>query len=95
MNKQITKILDNFNFQAVHDHMVTVDWNWGGFNGDGYVPTIDELMKTATRLLTSVHESDLMNSSHACGGFHAHKWTFDPDKSPTLELLFVVENWDA
>jgi hypothetical protein len=84
--------MDNFNFEAVHNHMISVNWEWanGGWGRTNKVPTVDELRDRAKSLLIDVANSDLENSSSSTGGFHAHKWNWGE-----LELVFAIEVWHA
>jgi len=87
----IQNVLDNFNFNAVHEHMTSVKWGWGC---DNLTPTVQELRAEAQRLLSGVALDPRENTSHSCGGFHAHKWTWN-DGSVELELIFALEVWHA
>jgi len=89
--KAIETILDNFNFEAVHNYMTATNWGWGAKNE---VPTIEDLRAEACRLLSGVALSPRENGTHSCGGFHAHKWTWE-NGGYELELIFALEVFDA
>ena len=46
--KQITKLMERFDFEKVHNHMVATDWKWSSCEG---VPTMDQIKETALQLL--------------------------------------------
>ena len=52
MEKKISKILDNFDFERVHKAMIALEWNWYlGMGGFG-IPPVGALQKTAMELLS-------------------------------------------
>lgn len=80
--KAIENIMLNFDFEAVHEHMNSVNWKWGI-----KVPNTHDLIDEAQRRLISVCENNFYYSES--GGFvvHRHK------KSKTLHLYFAIESW--
>jgi hypothetical protein len=101
-NKYIDDIILNFNFDKVHLTMEALNWKWSGSSNG--IPTIDELISQAKRLLRGAIQSRLHDykDSHwelgiinATGGFQATAFC---DKTKTrivgLDLKFVVNEWD-
>lgn len=85
----IDSILDEFNFEKVHQTMQALDWHWIG-NPD--IPTIGELRREARKRLKEAIESYKKHPEQGgrfnCGGFEA---TAYPDGY--LRLAFVVSEW--
>lgn len=82
--KEIEQIMERFDFQKVHEYMLSVNWIWA-FEG---VPSVQSLRKTARSLLQDVVKSPREASNSCTGGFHAHKWPWGE-----LELIFAIEDW--
>jgi hypothetical protein len=82
--EHIKYIINNFNFQQVHNVMKFLDWTWAG---SSKIPSICELKKEATRLLNEVYDSN--EKWIATGGFKASKY-YD-----FLELEFIVTDWSS
>lgn len=67
--KQIARILGEFNFERVHRAMLAIDWRWYVHADRGFVvPSIERLRACATDLLRMVARE----SSVGTGGFEAH-----------------------
>ena len=82
----ISEIMDNFDFIAVNDVMMLMDWKWAMVG----VPTVSDLIATATKLLNDVYDSDeacYMYSS--TGGFKASKY------NGVLELEFIISDYST
>jgi hypothetical protein len=81
---RINYIIENFDFETVHDCMKKLEWKWIFSKSIYSVPSIQELKETATRLLSDVLIcSKKEKSKYATlltGGLHA---TYDND------LLFL------
>jgi hypothetical protein len=102
---RINEILDEFNFAKVHKTMVALDWKWGTLNGGKDIPTIEELRATAERLLRGAAEYRLGDYKdehwkvpivYGTGGFQATAYCDeDKNKITSLELKFIVEEWDV
>ena len=95
-------IIDNFDFDRVHNVMDYLRWQWATCGG---VPTIEELKEQAIRLLRDASElrlGDYKDTHHklpivyATGGFEANAWC-DKDKTQIigLELKFILTSWDS
>lgn len=80
----IDEILDNFDFERVHNVMVHLDWEWSSTAG---VPGISNLRKRSRELLRDVAYSKEYHSVRA-GGLEASK------EDGELSLKFVLECWD-
>ena len=69
---KIPSILDNFKFDKVHEHMVSVNHKW--VQGDSYeVPSIEDLRNTARRLLVNAALNDEAVINVGTGGFMVYK----------------------
>jgi hypothetical protein len=84
-NKKIQTILDNFNFENVHDAMVRINWTWG-MGDEEHLPSIAELKKVACKLLEYTYQSKVGIST---GGFEAEYSGQGNDG--LLTLKFVLE----
>jgi hypothetical protein len=85
LNKKqhIDHILDNFDFQRVHDFMYLSKWTWA-FVG---VPSAAELRIEASKLLNDVYDKDYCFVS--TGGFKASK------HDNFLKLEFIVSEYSS
>ena len=99
VNKYIDDIMENFNFERVHQTMEALNWKWVGQK-----PSMDDLREQAERLLRGAAKSRLgdFKRSHwelgiinGTGGFQATAFC---DRTKTritgLDLKFVVNEWD-
>lgn len=93
IEEMVDEVLDEFDFDKVHDIMVQLDWKWYiGAEECEKVPSVYSLIKHAKRLL---HEVALENFGKTCkgsmssGGFLAVYEEIDDTRY--LELLFVLE----
>jgi hypothetical protein len=62
---QIDYVINNFDFNKVHQVMVMLGWEWGGINR---TPTVGELQEMAEKCLREAYEG---NTNISCGGFIA------------------------
>ena len=86
----VEDILENFDFECVHDVMKYLNWEWKPCNG---VPTIYQLIKYARKLLESVAESYNKEGQYhctCCGGFNA-----SCNESGDLELAFYIAEYGS
>ena len=88
----IADVMDNFDFDKVHDVMKALGWEWVARLGDSEVPGVWRIAKRAKSLLDEVMEyyGDGEHHSISTGGF-----TADLDEDGTLSLLFVIEQISA
>lgn len=88
---KIQDILEDFNFQKVHDVMKQLDWKWAMTKYG--VPTLDELKSEAKRLLI---DACVEKTCVATGGFRAvyEKGTPD-DPEPYIGLEFIIEECEG
>mgnify|MGYP003291736012 CR=1 FL=1 len=89
VRQKIQCIMDEFDFDKVHNVMEFLDWKWvGGDCERPYIPTVDRLRDWALDLLTrSAHERVDISS----GGFRA-VYQDDPDNpnNPYIALEFIL-----
>jgi len=78
--QSIGQIIDRFDFQTVHDYMVLTGWKW--FDE---VPTMDNLKRTAARLLVEAQMDPQEVVSIGTGGFRVYKLPWG------LELVFAMK----
>ena len=73
IEQMVTDVMEDFDFDKVHDVMVHLDWRWSIANGERTVPSSYRLMKTADRLLreTAAHYGDKEFHAQGTGGFMA------------------------
>lgn len=72
LEAQVDSIMDRFNFEKIHEHMVATNHQW--FVGDGMViPTISQLRMEARVLLTKAIYSADHCTNVGTGGFVAYK----------------------
>lgn len=80
----IDDIMDNFNFEKVHNAMILMDWKWG-YIDEAEVPELSELKKTARTLLKHVTADCKVCST---GGFEAR------NDNNVISLRFMIADWD-
>ena len=91
MYKEISEIMDNFDFDRVLNVMRYLDWNWGM-----KVPTMEEIKETAFRLLVHAYTNppdDNGFRSISTGGFCATSYISADTNRVELELEFVLSSW--
>jgi len=95
----IENIIENFNWERVHNTMLTLDWRWATYNSGTEVPSIGALVITAHRLLNDACLLALKNKSDvktATGGFHAKAlYCKETNQIDNLELYFQITSWDV
>lgn len=89
----IDDIMDNFDFDRVHDTMEMLGWGWVDRDtGDYAIPEISELRKRARGLMKEAMVSRQPSYRIATGGFQVDKTT---EKGEVfLSLSFVLTSWD-
>ena len=89
---KIHDILEDFNFQKVHDVMKQLDWKWAMTRYG--VPTLDELKSEAKRLLI---DACVEKTCVATGGFRAvYEAGETPDDPDTyIALEFIIEECEG
>jgi hypothetical protein len=99
----IDDIMKEFNFAKVYKAMIALNWKW--LDAKEEIPTIEELRATAERLLRDAAKCRLgdFKNEHwevpivcGTGGFQATAYC-DEDKTKitSLDLKFIVTEWDA
>jgi hypothetical protein len=74
IDKMVTAVMEDFDFDRVHRVMVNLDWKWGIGDGEMTVPSSYRLAKEAEGLLRNAAQHYGGKESHSCGsgGFMAH-----------------------
>ena len=82
----VTQVMENFDFEKVHNVMLYLDWRWTVENEERTVPSLYRLMKIADSLLRDAanHYGDQEFYSVGTGGFIA---SLD---NGTLALQFLL-----
>lgn len=94
----IKYIMENFDFQNVHQVMTLMDWRWFNTEIVNSVPTVDELKELSGKLLTEAAGKSINSNefglNYACesGGLRAEAINYDGEVY--LSLTFVLESWD-
>lgn len=90
--QMIADVMDDFDFDKVHDVMKALGWEWIARTGNGEVPGVWRIAKHAKKLLDEVMEYYGDGEHHAisCGGFTAML-----EEDGELSLLFVIEQTSA
>jgi len=90
-DKMIADIMDEFDFEKVHDIMKYLNWEWAIGNGESAVPSMWRIMEQAKHLLEEVAGREDGKCSYiSTGGFMAMK-----HEDCSLTLHFVLESFDA
>ena len=82
------QIMQSFDFESVHKHMIETDWQWQMVSGMR-VPDLEELRVQARRLLTHVIWEESPVTNVGTGGFMAYKLPWG------LSLTFQLVNRHA
>jgi len=89
----IDDIMDNFDFDKVHEAMSLLGWRWIEHEtGDFEIPHISLLRKRARGLLKEAIASSQSSYRIATGGFQVDKTT--EEGKLFLSLSFVLTSWD-
>lgn len=99
MDDLVEEIMDNFEFEKVHEVMDALKWEWVDGNGHFRVPSEKELRRRASEMLYQTINSYLTGimggedindpARISSGGFEC---TFDGE---SLNLNFVLADWTA
>lgn len=73
IDKMVTEVMEDFDFQTVHDTMLRLDWKWNTGETRFLVPSIYYLMKQAEKFLRKVAQyiGEKDNYTISSGGFVA------------------------
>lgn len=90
--QMIADVMDDFDFDEVHDVMKALDWRWITGTGESEVPSVWKIAKRAKKLLDDVMEYYGDGEMHliSTGGFTAML-----EEDGNLSLLFVIEQTSA
>ena len=69
----ITQVMEDFDFEKVHNVMNLLDWRWSNSDGGSDVPSFYKIIKTAEKLLRGVakYYGDEEFHCFSTGGFMA------------------------
>ena len=87
MNNIINDIIDEFDFEKVHKVMGLLNWTWY-IDYVHKIPNIDDMKKTASRILQNVLERNSENYYIATGGFKASM------QDGYISLVFELTQWE-
>ena len=88
---KIQNIMEDFDFQKVHNVMEQLDWKWTSTKPG--VPTIDEMKCEAKRLLI---DACIEKTCIATGGFRAvYEECSQGDPDPYIGLEFIIEECEG
>jgi hypothetical protein len=73
IDRMITDIMEDFDFEKVHNIMMSLDWKWDIGNGETTVPSIYRITSQAERLLRDAAKDYGKKDHHtiSSGGFTA------------------------
>lgn len=100
--KDIDKLLEEFDFERVHKSMQTLNWQWyhPGEN-DTKVPSLEEIKKRAKQVIQEAAENAVLTKNEyviSTGGFYGEAKYYPKEgiKKSFLwvRLAFVLEAWD-
>lgn len=93
----ISNVLNDFNFQKVHNCMKCLNWDWF----DKGIPTVDDLRFSARERMESAIKGCLEHGTQgqgfmsSSGGLKATATKNNYGQIDFLELEFVVTSWDT
>ena len=89
----IDDIMDNFDFEKVHEAMTLLGWRWVDHDSKAFeIPEISKLRKRARRLMQDAMGSHMPSYSTGTGGFEVDKETIEGEVY--LSLSFVLTSWN-
>ena len=89
----IDDIMDNFDFDRVHEAMTLLGWRWVDHETKAFeIPHVSELRKRARGLLKEATASSQSSYRIATGGFQVDKETVEG--KVYLSLSFVLTEWN-
>jgi hypothetical protein len=94
--KMMFDIINNFDFEKVHNTMNHLDWSWYSIG----IPTVDDLRFAARERIESVIKSCLSDANpneeyiSSSGGLKATAIKDDYGQITFLQLEFVLTSWD-
>ncbi len=89
----IDDIMDNFDFDKVHEAMTLLGWRWVDHDTKAFdIPHVSELRKRARRLMQEAMGSHMPEYSIGTGGFQVDKDTIEG--KVYLSLSFVLTSWN-
>ena len=86
IDKMVTVVMENFDFDRVHRVMINLDWKWVTDDGGTTVPSIYRLTRNAEKLLREAAQHYGEEGLYSCGtgGFIASL------EGETLTLQFIL-----
>jgi len=91
--RQIREILNNFDFNRVHDIMEFMGWKYSFGEGHNRVPTVDDLKKHAGIMLMFIARANGGTHHLKSGGFSVEQYYTDQGNKMSLE--FIVESFES
>ena len=94
--KMMFDIINNFDFQKVHDVMNYLNWTWYPKG----IPTVDDIRFSARERIESVIKNCLLDANPneeyfvSSGGLKATAIKDDYGQITFLQLEFVIVSWD-
>ena len=89
----IDDIMDNFDFDKVHEAMTLLGWRWVNHDTKAFeIPHVSELRKRARRLMQDAMGSHMPSYATGTGGFEVDKETIEG--KVYLSLSFVLTSWN-
>lgn len=85
LEKKADEIMNSFDFERVHKHMVNHDWKWYQ-DGELRTPNLEEIEVQARRLLTSAIWNETPTVNCGTGGFMVYKMPWG------LSLTFQLDS---
>lgn len=100
IEKMISEILEEFDFEKVRRTMKALDWTWATVPG---YPSIERLKETAEYLLRGSIDGaigcdnlkDYEPYQHSTGGFKAYCYRNRYKHITSLHLEFIVSEWET
>jgi len=90
LEQKAEQIMNSFDFEKVHAHMVEKDWKWSSLDDSANeVPSVERLKTIARYLLTAVIWDTRPVINCSTGGFAAYKLPWG------LQLHFTLTNSHA
>jgi len=96
--KAINSILENFDFNKVHNVMTHLEWKWATSNTEIGIPSIGELFLRVQDYLNECYdkaETKKGNYNTATGGFqYLAEYNKETEEVDYLDVKFVLTEWN-
>lgn len=89
--KKLQELLDEFDFERVHDTMDALGWHWADVDG---IPEKEDMIPLVRSLYDTI-ENRVLNGEYAFCATGGFRLTFNPEEDNELNLVFEAETYSV